>query len=261
MAVAALSENASLLNGHAFEMRWPGITKPGTPPPTNNYWGRAYLTTMEDVQASLAYWNGVSRFAFYGQLLIQIFSPISLAGGLENGNMFAEAIRDAFRRQSLSGWISFTNQQVKEMGNTDTHYITHVIVYCEFDNLSTAIALPTPTESTEVIELLAAATISAYFAVASSGANAVIAADSNNVALPAIGINTGGVVTGAQATIQYAGPITFNGWNWTIGFPVFVGPGGALTQTAPSTGYLQSVGYPVSPTTLLIEIEDAAEFG
>jgi hypothetical protein len=135
MANSAILANASLLNGASFDMRWPGVSKPGLPAPTNGFYGRVFLSTINDRQSSLAKLNGQSRYEAHLQLLIQVYSPISVAGASQNGNMFAEAIRAAYRQQSPSGLLSFTNQQVREVGNNDTHYITNVIVTCTYDNI------------------------------------------------------------------------------------------------------------------------------
>lgn len=69
------------------------------------------------------------------------------------------------------------------------------------------------------------------------------------------GIATGGAVTDTEVTIQTYGPYVYNGWNWTPGLPVFLGLGGALTQTAPSSGFLQIIGSPIDATTLFIDLE------
>lgn len=105
------------------------------------------------------------------------------------------------------------------------------------------------------LALTAGVSVSEGMAVAVlSGAG--VPADSGNVTLPAIGVATSGAVFGAELQIQYSGPVAFTGWSFTTGLPVFVGSGGVLTQTAPTSGYLQVIGYPLSPTTLLIDIQD-----
>lgn len=108
---------------------------------------------------------------------------------------------------------------------------------------------PTPTS------LTAGVTVSQGLAVAVQ-AGAGVPADSGTLGLPAIAIATAGALGGADLSVQYSGPLAFSGWNFTTGEPVFVGPRGVLTQTPPSSGYLQVVGYPISATTLLIDIQE-----
>lgn len=103
--------------------------------------------------------------------------------------------------------------------------------------------------------LLAGVSVSEGMAVAVfSGAG--VPADAGLTSLPAIGVATAGAAPGAELSIQYSGPLTFTGWNFTTGLPVFVGAGGVLTQTAPTSGYLQAVGYPLTSTSLLVDIQD-----
>lgn len=133
IANTAILANVSLLAGAEFDMRWPGISKPGDAPPTDGYWGRAFFIAINAPQASLAKLNGVSRYAWLAQLFLQFYAPISLAGGLERCNLLAAAVNNAYANPSPSGLLSFTNPVVKEVGNNDTHYITNVTVICGFD--------------------------------------------------------------------------------------------------------------------------------
>lgn len=70
-----------------------------------------------------------------------------------------------------------------------------------------------------------------------------------------LGITNGAVAAGAAADIITTGPITFNGWAWTPLQPVFVGLNGLPTQTAPSTGFMQEIGYAEDSTTIFIRVE------
>ena len=131
VAFAACVANAQAIGG-AIDVRWPGMSRPSVFPPTNGYYARASLTTIRDIQASLSKLNGVSRYEFLGQFMFQVFSPIGVPGSLENGNLFAVAIRDAYR--AATGEVFYTNQLMREVGNNDTHYISNVIVTCTFDH-------------------------------------------------------------------------------------------------------------------------------
>lgn len=73
-------------------------------------------------------------------------------------------------------------------------------------------------------------------------------ADANLV----LGITRGAVAAGALAQIQTGGLMTESSWAWTPDLPVFVGPVGTLTQTAPLSGFNLIVGIATSPTQIYI---------
>lgn len=73
-------------------------------------------------------------------------------------------------------------------------------------------------------------------------------ADANLV----LGITRGAVAAGALAQIQTGGLMTESSWSWAPDLPVFVGPVGTLTQTAPTAGFNLIVGIATSPTQIFI---------
>ena len=72
---------------------------------------------------------------------------------------------------------------------------------------------------------------------------------------PVVGITSGSAVAGAYATLITSGIFTEPSWTWVPDSTLFVGVGGVLTQTPPSTGYMHVVGYAVSPTTVVVSIQ------
>lgn len=71
-----------------------------------------------------------------------------------------------------------------------------------------------------------------------------------------LGMTTGAALAGSAATVQVGGPITFNGWAWTPGEPVFLGSNGQVTQAPDSAAaFEQVIGYAESATTLNLRIE------
>ena len=106
--------------------------------------------------------------------------------------------------------------------------------------------------------VIAAATISAYTGVALANGDA-IQADSTQAAQRGnvLGVATNGANAGGGVNVQYAGPLEYNGWNWTLGEPVFLGAAGVLTQAVPTSGFSQILGIPLNPTTLLIQMQPA----
>lgn len=133
IVLAAINDGVASAIVPNIEMRWPGVVVIASPP-NDGYWGRVFYTTVRDIQASLSDINSIKRYEALGQLIVQIYSPVSIVGSIDNGNLLAELVRKSFRRPSPSGVLSFTNQQVREVGNTDTHYQTNVMVECTYDN-------------------------------------------------------------------------------------------------------------------------------
>ena len=117
---------------------------------------------------------------------------------------------------------------------------------------------PAGPSGTSVFDLNAdASNISAFTAVAVQN-GALVAGDSSNTQLfgAIAGVATNSAQSGMSVAVQASGLLSYNGWNWTLGQPVFVGAGGILTQTAPTTGFAQVAGYPVSATELLVGLTD-----
>lgn len=122
----------------------------------------------------------------------------------------------------------------------------------ENDTVTPVAPMPTPS-STSTLSLTAAANVSGFTAVAISNGQAVTASS----ALPgsAVGIATGGAIAGATVTVQYEGLLSDPSWSWTPNQPIFIASNGVLTQSAPTVGYSQIIGYPIGTTSLLIDIQ------
>lgn len=68
------------------------------------------------------------------------------------------------------------------------------------------------------------------------------------------GVTQGAAANGAAVSILSHGLMTDSGWAWTAGLPIFLGHGGALTQTPPSSGdgFLIVIGSALSATSIFI---------
>ena len=80
--------------------------------------------------------------------------------------------------------------------------------------------------------------------------------DTANDKFKVLGMTTGAVVSGAEATVAVSGFVEENSWNWTVGTPVFLSTNGLLTQTVPTSGFRLIVGKPKTATILFIEISE-----
>lgn len=78
-----------------------------------------------------------------------------------------------------------------------------------------------------------------------------------------VGVSMGAALAGDEATYRRAGRMIEPSWSWSVGIPVFLGADGRLTQVPPepgqATGFLQIIGWPDSPTSLLVDISQPVE--
>jgi hypothetical protein len=109
---------------------------------------------------------------------------------------------------------------------------------------------------------IASEALGGHRVVRSTGADTVGYASSDN---PLHGDDTQGMTlgaasSGATVTVQRTGSVTFNGWAWTQGEPVFLGTGGLPTQNVPTAGFVQVIGHAESADTLFLQIEPPIYF-
>lgn len=201
------------------------------------------------------------KYTATGRLAVQLFCPKNVAKAYEGGKLLAILVQSSFQTPPPGGSVWYKDQRILEVGSIQNDNQINVLVTATYEYRQKAeLLVPVSTDS-NTVTLTAAETISAFLAVATASSDHVEKATSADISKPAIGINTAGVTSGGQAIVQYGGQIVFNGWNWTMGLPIFVGIDGVLTQASPDTGYQQTVGYPVSSTSFIIELEDAINFG
>ncbi len=71
-----------------------------------------------------------------------------------------------------------------------------------------------------------------------------------------LGMTTGAVVSGDDASIITHGFITESSWNWTVGNPIFLDANGLLTQTPPIGGFRMIIGIPQTSTSMFVDISE-----
>lgn len=93
-------------------------------------------------------------------------------------------------------------------------------------------------------------------AVMGDGAGSIAYADSSNLAHrgKCIGLTMTAASAGGTVEIAVSGDVTEPTWNWSLG-PVYLGTNGLLTQTVPTSGYIQVIGTAMSPTRMTISIQ------
>ena len=103
-----------------------------------------------------------------------------------------------------------------------------------------------------------------------SGHRMVALADAGQVALAnnseyahavtTVGITLNAAASGASISVKSGGPIEFAGWSWTPGQRVFLGASGSMSQ-APTGGlFTKALGFAITPTLLMLDIQPAIFF-
>lgn len=104
--------------------------------------------------------------------------------------------------------------------------------------------------------------LSGHRAVRAVSADRVSYVSSDDVAQMgmAIAITTGSALADATVNLRAYGEIAEPSWAWVAG-PVFLGVNGVLTQTVPSTGYVQRIGIALSSTKMQVAIAPPIKLG
>ena len=78
------------------------------------------------------------------------------------------------------------------------------------------------------------------------------------------GITLGAAIDGAAISVQRVGSVTFNGWAWTPGEPIYLGTNGQPTQTEPTAeagaAFVQVLGHAEASDTLFLRIDPPIYF-
>lgn len=69
-----------------------------------------------------------------------------------------------------------------------------------------------------------------------------------------LGLTVNAALTGNVAKIRSAGRHVFGGWNWNTDLPIFLGSNGALTQSPPTSGFILTIGFADTPTSIVVRI-------
>lgn len=106
------------------------------------------------------------------------------------------------------------------------------------------------------MQLTAGATLSALVVVyEEDGSVFALGKDDDANIDQLLGLTVTAADAGNQITVQRLGSVDNSGWAWTAG-RVYLGAGGALTQTPASTGNDVLIGRAVSATRLLLDLQD-----
>ena len=110
--------------------------------------------------------------------------------------------------------------------------------------------------ASRTITVTAGETLGGHRAVLLDSSSQARYTDSSSVADAGrvVGLTTGSASAAAAVTIQISGDMTEPSWSWTPGAILYLGANGQLTETAPSTGFIQAVAHAVTATKIILEI-------
>ena len=105
-------------------------------------------------------------------------------------------------------------------------------------------------------EMYAGVGLDRFTMVALAAAGTLEAADPTDTdhAAVVMGILAEGVAAGSKAVVLRRGLISSAAWAWTPRAPLFLGAGGTITATVPTTGFHLQIGAAKAKTTVLIDI-------
>lgn len=71
-----------------------------------------------------------------------------------------------------------------------------------------------------------------------------------------VGMTVTSASTGQDTQVQFLGDLTEGSWSWTIGSPVYFDASGVPTQTQPSSGFSQIIGFASTATKIYIQLRE-----
>lgn len=109
----------------------------------------------------------------------------------------------------------------------------------------------------DAISLPTGIALSGHRAIATNALGALEYADNLNPAHAnsVLGITVRAFQVGEMAEIIVEGKVEESSWNWIPGKSIFLSANGTLTQTVPQSGFLLAIGKALSPTKVLIEVQ------
>ena len=106
----------------------------------------------------------------------------------------------------------------------------------------------------DMLDLPASGAISGHKAICNNGGSAVYADSTDpSTAHTLVGVSYNAAADGDTVSIVTVGPVTEVSWSWTPQQPIYIGTGGNLTQTAPTSGYIRRIGFAETATTVFVQ--------
>lgn len=128
IAKGAIDANAPGILHYAPDVRYVGQPK-AERPDQEKLWIRISSSVVTDDLSAIPNATGQKLYQASGLLSVELYCPRNVAGSVSTfGLPLGEAIRSAYRSSGSSGEISFTNQKIVQMTETDESYLILVSV-------------------------------------------------------------------------------------------------------------------------------------
>jgi hypothetical protein len=113
-------------------------------------------------------------------------------------------------------------------------------------------------EGTQYLSKVAGEALSGHRMVVLNSAGKAVYADNTTMThvSKVLGMTVGSAVLDAAIDILRWGELEEPSWSWTLDLPIFLSTSGLLTQTPPTTGFSQIIGFPVSATKAYISLRE-----
>lgn len=189
----------------------------------------------------------LSLLRLFGQSSMQSQSPQQYA-------TFVQYVQDLVK-STIAAMPQYTNTnqfQVQQPTNL-TSYIQEVVT----EAIAAIPPRPTNTNRLQTQQYSAAIALSSLSAVTIDSTTGLMNYASVNVAshgFTTIGIIPTALNIGAYGSAISSGVMQDITWNWTPGFPIFLGINGALTQNIPATNFIKQMAIALTPTQIEVNI-------
>ena len=114
-----------------------------------------------------------------------------------------------------------------------------------------------------IITKIAGQVLSANKAIVLNSAGKVIFADKDNIDhfFKVYGVTRNSAILDETVEITTYGEHENNTWSWELDKAIYLSTGGELTQAPPTTGFIIQIGFPVTATTVFVNIKSSLNLG
>lgn len=118
-----------------------------------------------------------------------------------------------------------------------------------------------PGDSTQSVYLLSSIPVGGNRIVATNALGKLVYPDPNLQQNTLVGITKHSATPDQLTEVQITGIMSEPSWSWDTTQPIYWTANGILTQVPPTIGTLQVVGYPVTPTSMIIDKQTPITLG
>jgi len=104
-------------------------------PPVDQIYSEVNYANVKSPQASLGSSNGQSIYEDTALLTLKVYCPKSDKTAYRSATIIADAVRNAFRKQSPSGEVWFRNQRLAPVDGNPTQGQVNVVITCVYSTI------------------------------------------------------------------------------------------------------------------------------